>query len=125
VLIVFGQPVNVLDRLADPLEPADKPDVLGFEPLRPRLANGLSGIAGAGKGCDCRDPGGQIADHSQESIHSGHNCIMPPVVTRHRGLGRIGAVSLGEARQPRPMKGILVAMMVTNCTLASSGSEAM
>lgn len=65
MLIVFGQAVDVLDRLADPLEPADKPDVLGLDALGPGLADGLPGIARAGECRDRRDAGCQIADHSQ------------------------------------------------------------
>ncbi len=124
VLIVVGEPVDVLNGLADPLETPDKPDVLGFESLGPGLADGLPRIAGAGECRDRGDPGRQIADHSQESVHSGHNCIMPPLVTVHCGLRRIREDRPVRA-QPRPTKGIFVAMMVRNCTLALSGSEAM
>jgi len=124
MLVVFGEAVDVLDRLADPLEPADKPDVLGLDALGAGLADGLPGITCAGECRDRRNSGRQITDHSQQSVHTGHNCIMPPPVTWHSRLGRSGRLAGGSA-QPRPMKGILVAMMVRNCTLASSGSDAM
>jgi hypothetical protein len=65
MLIVVSQAVDVLDRFADPLEPADKPDVFGLDALGPRLPDGLPGIARAGECRNRRDPGRQIADHSQ------------------------------------------------------------
>ncbi len=56
--------------------------------------------------------------------------------THHGPFGRPGMKRAGAelvfaawmdraGNQPRPMNGIVVAMMVRNCTLASSGSEAM
>ena len=49
------------------------------------------------------------------------------VVRAYRVCDELSALSLGDqktAPQPRPMNGILVAMMVMNCTFASSGSSA-
>jgi pimeloyl-ACP methyl ester carboxylesterase len=39
--------------------------------------------------------------------------------------GAVRPAALPARRQPRPMKGIVVAVIVRNCTLASSGREAM
>jgi hypothetical protein len=128
-LVVLGQPVYVLDGLADPLETADEPDPLGLQPLAAGLEDGLPGVPGSGQRGNGGDCGRQIANHRQEIVHSGHNCIMASELTSHSRLAglpsprrrRGGPASL----QPRPMNGIVVAVMVRNWTLAVSGREAM
>lgn len=73
-LVVLREPVDVLDGLADPLQAADEPGLLGLEALRPRLTDRLPGIAGTGDRSHGRHASRHITDHSQEGVYSGHTC---------------------------------------------------
>ncbi len=53
-----------------------------------------------------------------------HAITAPQRILRHTASEKAAAARL-SAVQPRPTKGILVAMMVMNCTLVDSGSAAM
>jgi hypothetical protein len=62
-LVVLREPVDVLDGLADPFQPADEPGLLGLEALRPRLTDRLPGRAGAGDRGHGRHASRHITDH--------------------------------------------------------------
>jgi hypothetical protein len=78
VQVVVCQPVDVLDRLADPLQPPGKPTLLSRDPFGPGLADGLPRVEEPGQCCDGSYASAQIADHL-ECVNSGHSSIIPPM----------------------------------------------
>ncbi len=77
VHVVLGQPVDVFDRLADPLHPAAQPGLLSSDPFCPGFADSLPGVVQPGQRRDRGHPGGNITDR-QEYVDSGHTSIIPP-----------------------------------------------